>query len=119
VRDMLKAGASGYIVKESFNDDVAATIRAVHEGKAIFSQEVAKTLIHPDAPRPAKDYGLTAREREILEVLVEGKTNSEITEILTISLSTAKFHVRSIFAKLGVTNRVEAVTLTIEQKLLS
>ncbi|HLY24868.1 MAG TPA: response regulator transcription factor [Aggregatilineales bacterium] len=120
VREMLKAGASGYILKETFNDDVAATIRGVYEGKAIFSQEVAQTLFHSEVPPPGpgKDYGLTAREREILHLLIEGKNNGEIAAALTISISTAKFHVRSIFAKLGVTNRVEAVALAVEEKLL-
>src|SRR5258708_2182149 len=119
VREMLRAGASGFIVKESLNNDVASIIRTVYEGKAIFSQEVAQTLLQSDAPRPTMDYGLTPREREILQLLVEGNNNGEIASLLTISISSAKFHVRSIFAKLGVTNRVEAVALAIVEKLLS
>ena len=118
VRAMLEAGAVGYVLKTSSIDDLAHTIRAAHAGTSVFSPEVTQALLRSAPAEPTQEFGLTARESEILKLLVEGLNNGEIAAKLTISLSTVKFHVSSIFAKLGVTNRVEAVALAVEKKLL-
>jgi two-component system, NarL family, response regulator LiaR len=121
VRQMLNAGAVGYVLKNASIDDLVHTIRAAHSGKIVLSPEVSALLLAPQAaPAPVRntDFGLTQREREILRLLVSGKNNGEIAAALVISLSTVKFHVSSIFAKLNVTNRVEAARLAMENGLL-
>lgn len=121
VRQMLAAGTNGYLLKNSSIDDLADTIRNVYAGKFIFSAEVAQSLLNTptDAEAsPTTRYDLTARELEILRLIVGGLSNSEIAAALTISVSTAKFHVSNVIAKLGVTNRVEAVALAMAQKLI-
>ena len=121
VRDMLNAGAVGYVLKNASIDDLVHTVRAAHSGKIVLSPEISTLLLEmPHAPAPvhSADYGLTQREREILKLVVSGRNNGEIAGTLTISLSTVKFHVSSIFGKLGVTNRVEAARLAMESGLL-
>ncbi len=119
VRAMLQVGAVGYVLKTASIDDLAQTIRTAHSGKLVFSPEVMHVLLNPPPDNPPQDFGLTSREREVLRLLVNGLNNAEIAEALTISLSTTKFHVSSIFAKLGVTNRVEAVALAVEKRLVN
>ncbi len=119
VRAMLQAGAVGYVLKTSSIDDLAHTIRAAYAGKSVFSPEITHALLNVPRPEAPPEYGLTAREREVLKLLVDGLNNAEIAAALTISLSTAKFHVSSVLAKLGVTNRVEAVALAVEKKLVN
>jgi two-component system, NarL family, response regulator LiaR len=117
VRDMLLAGAVGYLLKNSSIDDLASTIRAAYAGKAVFSPEITQALLQkPESPQ--QDYGLTSRELEILKLMVNGLNNTEIANFLTISPSTAKFHVGHVLSKLGVTSRVEAVALAVSQNLV-
>jgi DNA-binding NarL/FixJ family response regulator len=121
VRQMLNAGAVGYVLKNTSIDDLAHTVRAAHSGKVVLSPEISSLLLEMPPTGPltrSADYGLTQREREILTLVVRGKNNGEIAAALTISLSTVKFHVSSIFGKLGVTNRVEAARLAMESGLL-
>lgn len=122
VRAMLNAGAIGYVLKNASIDDLAHTIRAAHSGKIVLSPEATALLLQPistQAPARMSDFGLTQREREILRLVVNGKNNGEIASQLVISLSTVKFHVSSIFAKLNVTNRVEAARIAMEYSLLN
>jgi len=119
VRAMLQAGAIGYVLKTASIDDMANTIRTAYSGKSVFSPEVMSALLNAPQVTPPQDFGLTPREHEVLKLLVNGLNNTEIAEALTISISTAKFHVSSIFAKLGVANRVEAVALAVEKKLVN
>ena len=119
IRAMLQAGAVGYVLKTSLIDDLAHTIRAAYAGQSVFSPEVTQVLLQPAQTPPPQDFGLTPREREILKLMAEGLNNREIAAALTISLSTAKFHVSSVLAKLGVTNRVEAVALALAKRLVS
>lgn len=117
VRQMLNAGAVGYVLKNASIDDLVHTVRAAHSGKVVLSPEISTLLLEmPAAPEALKsaDYGLTQREREILKLVVSGRNNGEIAAALGISLSTVKFHVSSIFGKLRVTNRVEAARLAVE-----
>lgn len=120
VQGMINAGAVGYIVKTASLDDIANTIRASNQGKAVFSMEVTDTLFAPakSEEQPSIDYHLTRREQEILTLIVEGLNNRQIADKLVISVSTVRFHVSSIFEKLGVSNRVEAVGIAFEQHLL-
>ena len=110
------------MLKNASIDDLVHTIRAAHSGKIVLSPEASTLLLQPAsspaAPAKSNDFGLTQREREILKLVVDGKNNSEIAALLIISLSTVKFHVSSIFAKMTVTNRVEAARMAMEHGLL-
>ena len=117
ILQFLQAGASGYLLKQGSIDDLAETIRAVFSGKAVFSPEVTQTLLRK-SDNPHHDYGFTARELEILKLMVEGQSNTDIAMILNISPSTAKFHVGNVLSKLGVSSRVEAVALAVAQNLV-
>jgi len=119
VRAMLQAGAIGYVLKTASIDDLAHTIRTAYSGKSVFSPEVMNILLNLPQDKPPQDFGLTSREREVLKLLVNGLNNAEIAQALTISLSTTKFHVSRVFAKLGVTNRVEAAALAVEKRLVN
>lgn len=118
IRLMLKAGAIGYLLKTVSMDDVTNAIRQAKHGRLTLSPEVAEILLTPPAiPLGAANYHLTERELEVLSYMVQGLNNLEIAEQLTIAYSTIKFHVSSIFAKLNVNNRVEAVRIALEADL--
>ncbi len=119
VQRALQAGAIGYLLKNVGADELAAAIRAAYAGRPTLAPEVAAALIHVASQPPAPRYDLTAREREVLALLVDGLSNPEIARRLTISRSTVKFHISSILAKLGVTSRTEAVGLAIRQHLVT
>lgn len=113
---MLQNGAVGYITKSSLAEDLAATIRAAHHGKLVFSSEVAEHLMK--APRPADDFQLTEREMEVLERMAEGLTNQQAALQLEISQSTLKYHVKNICVKLGVETRSEALVIAAKNNLI-
>ncbi len=81
------------------------------------SPEVAQALVHA-MQHTAETELLTEREKEILKLMVEGLNNSEIAERVVVSLSTVKYHVSNILSKLGVTNRVSAIAMAIQKKLV-
>ena len=118
VQEALRAGAIGYLLKTSSAHDIAAGIRAAMNGQSILSAEAAKALIQPQNRDVKLDYHLKVRELEILELLVHGRTNAEIAQMLSISLSTVKFYISSILTKLNVTGRTEAVALALQQGLV-
>ena len=108
----MRAGARGYLVKGSDRDEVLRGIRAVAAGDAIFSSRVADRLAalladQPVAPRAFPN--LTERERQVLEQMARGLTNSEIASELGISLKTVRNNVSNIFTKLEVSGRAQAV----------
>ena len=113
---MLKNGAVGYQTKSSLADDLAETIRAICQGKMVFSSEVGAQLVSP--PQPAVDYGLTDRELEVLVLLGEGLTNQQSAQKLSISQSTLKYHMTNIYRKLGVQTRSEALVLAAKNNLI-
>ena len=113
---MLKNGAVGYLTKSSLADDLAETIRAICQGKMVFSSEVGAQLVSP--PQPAVDYGLTDRELEVLVLLGEGLTNQQSAQKLSISQSTLKYHMTNIYRKLGVQTRSEALVLAAKNNLI-
>jgi NarL family two-component system response regulator LiaR len=118
IHEMMSAGAVGYVLKNASLDELANSIRAVHSGANVFSGEVAQTLLRPYQPvGPTKDYGLSARELEVLTLMVKGYNNKQIAHQLTISEPTVKFHVSRILAKLQVSGRVEAVAIAVEKHL--
>ncbi|MCG3209857.1 MAG: Transcriptional regulatory protein LiaR [Anaerolineae bacterium] len=118
VQEALQAGATGYLLKNVTAVELAAAIHAAYEGQRTLSPEATQALIDASVQPPQPDYGLTLREREVLTLIVEGLNNAEIAEQLVISLSTVKFHVSSIFSKLGVSSRAEAIALAWQHKLV-
>jgi DNA-binding NarL/FixJ family response regulator len=110
----MRAGARGYLLKDSSSQEVGHAIRAVASGEAIFGPEVAQRLISFfSAPSPAVSRRafpeLTEREEEVLSLVAQGKTNQQIAKELFVSLKTVRNHVSNIFLKLQVADRAQAV----------
>ena len=118
VKDAVSSGAIGFLMKNASIDELAAAIRNAHAGKATLAPEAAQILMDAASKPPEIDYGLTNREREVLAEMVDGKTNPEIAEVLSVSRATVKSHVSNVLGKLNVTSRVEAVKLALEKKLI-
>ncbi len=116
-RLMMRAGIVGYILKSSLNADLISAIRAVVSGSIVLASEIAAELFNPTAPAPSADFRLTERELEILKQMAAGLSNGEIAAVLTISVSTVKFHVANILNKLHVETRAEAVVLAVRNAL--
>lgn len=119
VKNALEAGAIAYLIKDVSAEELARAIRAANSGRATLSSDAAQALVQSSTKSPQPGLDLTAREREVLVLLVEGLNNTQIAEMLTVSPSTIKSHVSSILSKLGVTTRTEAVTLAFRHKLVS
>jgi NarL family two-component system response regulator LiaR len=118
VQGAMEAGAIGYLLKNVSADELAGAIRAAHAGRPTLAPEAAQALIHA-ATQPRKPgYDLTNREHEVLELMVEGLSNSEIADRLVVSSSTVKFHVSNILSKLAVKSRTEAVALALQEGLV-
>ena len=117
VQNALKAGAIGYLMKNVSARELATAIRAARDGKMILSPETAQALVRV-SQQTQESETLTEREREVLRLMVEGLNNAEIAEQLVVSLSTVKYHISNILMKLGVNNRVAAVTMAIQRKLV-
>lgn len=110
--EALKAGATGYILKRSTSAEIVAAIRDVRDGGSPMSSSIARRVVQYFAPKPAAPEvsTLTDREREVLEALSEGRQYVEVGEWLGMSLNTVRKHVRSIYEKLHVNSRQEAVS---------
>ncbi len=119
VQKALQAGAISYLLKNVSADELAAAIRAAHMGRSTLAPEAAEALVRAAAQPPERGFDLTARERDVLELMVKGLSNVEIAESLVVSQSTIKTHVSSILAKLGVASRTEAVALAIQHHLVN
>ena len=115
----LEAGAVSYILKTSRAGEIAAAIRKTHDGQSILEPEVAGKLMANMKRRDQRELHeeLTAREFEVLRLLAEGKTNTEIAEELFIALKTAKVHVSSVLHKLQVQDRTQAVVYAYKHRL--
>ncbi len=125
VFDALKAGASGFLLKDAPADQLIAGIRVIAAGDALLAPQVTKRLIEEFASRPTPPpegpvelAELTAREREILTLMARGLTNGEIAGELVLGESTVKTHVGNILSKLGLRDRVQAVVLAYETGLV-
>ena len=117
VQEALRAGATGYLMKTVTAHELLAAIRAAHEGKMTLSPEATEALVRANS-QPREMTELTDREREVLRLMVDGMDNGQIAATLVVSLSTVKYHISNILAKLGVDNRVTAVTTAIHKKLV-
>lgn len=119
IKKALEAGAIGYLLKDVLADDLARAIRAAHAGRATLSPEAAQSLVETTNLPPAPGLDLTEREREVLALMVEGLSNSQIAIKLSVSSSTIKSHVSNVLSKLGVTSRTEAVSLALRNRIVS
>ncbi|MCX5436312.1 response regulator transcription factor [Streptomyces sp. NBC_00063] len=123
----LRAGASGFAVKDMALDDILAAIRVVAAGDVPIAPGITRRLIadfvgRPEpsparAPRPVE--GITEREREVLTLVGLGRSNSEIADELYITVATTKSHVARLFTKLGARDRVQLVIIAYESGLVS
>jgi len=106
----MRAGARGYLLKGSEQDEVQRAIRAIASGEAIFGPDIANRLIAYFSSANATAFPeLTDREREVLELIAQGKNNQAIAGELVLSLKTVRNHVSNVFNKLRVTDRAGAI----------
>lgn len=109
----LRAGAKAYLMKDVQPEELFRCIRTVHAGEAYLQPKIAARLVQRVQEDP-----LTEREEQILELLAEGKSNRAIGQVLGIFESTVKSHLKSLFAKLDVTSRAEAIALAAKRGLV-
>lgn len=121
----LKAGARGYLLKDSPETDLINAIRAVHEGKAFFSPAISKMLAD-DYLRHLRQRGgedsydlLTPREREVLHLLAEGRSNKEVATVLDLSLYTVETHRANILQKLNLRGTPELILYAVRKGVIS
>ena len=119
VHGVLAAGAISYLLKNVTSDELAAAIRAASVGKSTLSPEAAKALVQATRPAEQPLYDLTEREKEVLNLVVQGQSNQQIADALVISIATVKAHVSSILSKLQVSSRAEAIAYAIKHKIVS
>ena len=117
VQRALGSGAISYLLKNVGAEELAGAIRGAKVGRPTLAPEAAQALI-TRVRHPAQGHDLTAREREVLALLVKGMTNAQIAQRLIVGRSTVKFHVSSVLTKLGVSSRTEAVALALQLKLV-
>jgi two-component system response regulator NreC len=121
----LKAGARGYLLKDSAENDLIEAIKALNEGKAFFSPEISKVLaedyVREITVRGVEDTYelLTPREKEMLHFLVEGKSNKEIASSLSLSLYTVETHRRNLQAKLNLHSFAELILYAVRKGIIA
>ncbi|RSN66828.1 MULTISPECIES: response regulator transcription factor [Actinomadura] len=117
----MRAGARGYLLKESGAEEIARAVRAVAAGEAIYGPEIARRVLtfFTDMPDPRRSAfpELTEREREVLALIAQGRSNTEIAGTLFLSPKTVRNHVSNIFMKLHVADRAQAIVLAREAGL--
>jgi DNA-binding NarL/FixJ family response regulator len=123
VYDALRAGASGFLLKDATPEQILDAIRVIGRGDALLSPGVTRRLIADFAARvklspPAQIGQLTPREREVFESLARGRSNAEIARDLSLAEQTVKTHVSAVLFKLGLRDRVQAVVLAYESGLV-
>lgn len=119
VQGALQAGAIGYLLKDVAMGELADAIRAAYAGQAFLAPPAVRALAAACAQPDAPSDDLSPRQREVLTLMVDGLSNAEIADRLSISPSTARFHVSRILHKLGAANRAEATALAVKHRLVS
>jgi two-component system, NarL family, response regulator NreC len=121
----LKAGARGYLLKDSAESDLVRAIHAVAEGKSFFSPTVSKVLLEDYVRKLQRTGGedsydlLTPREREILQLIAEGKSNKEIANMLNLSVYTVETHRANLMEKLGLKSVPELILYAVRKGIIS
>jgi DNA-binding NarL/FixJ family response regulator len=123
VRRFLKAGVSGYVLKKAAGADLVSAIRAVMRGGLVLDPEVARTALQEtgasdEAEAPDAYESLTDREKQVLKLVAEGRTNKEIADLLGISVKTAMSHREHVMLKLQVHNRTELVRFALRHGVI-
>ena len=113
VAHALRAGAAGALLKNIDNDELVRALERVNDGETVISPEINQ-LLRSDPPTP----DLSKRQQEILDLLVKGRTNGEIADILSLQEDSIKKVVNAIFEKIGARNRAEAVAIALRKHLL-
>ena len=112
----MREGAAGVLYKDVDPDALVRAIRAVHDGHLLLAPEAAETLLQPATWQNRGLDALTAREREVLAELAQGRSNREIARALHVAEKTVKAHVSSVLAKLGVQDRTQAALLAVRHE---
>jgi NarL family two-component system response regulator LiaR len=120
----LKAGASGYLLKDSDSEELVRSIREIQRGESSIDPKIARRLLReisapPPHSQPAEVDPLTNREVEVLKLVAKGKTNQEIADQLVISEGTVRTHVSNILAKLHLASRTQATLYALRKGLTS
>jgi len=120
VREILRAGARGYLVKDSEDDDLVRAIRSVHRGEAFLSPAISDAVLSDYRRHVSNPVDvLTSREREVLTMVAEGKTNKEIAAVLNLSVYTVESHRGSVMEKLNLHNSGDMVRFAIRNGLIA
>ena len=122
-REMLEVGASGYIIKRAAATELVSAIRAVYHGEAVLSPAITRLMLEDylnhDTRRDRDDpNALSSREREVLQLIAEGKTSREIAEILNLSVKTVQSHRTNLMQKLDLHDRGELIKYAIQKKII-
>jgi DNA-binding NarL/FixJ family response regulator len=125
VFEALRAGASGFLLKDAPAADLVHAVRVVARGDGLLAPSVTRRLIaeyagrpRPDRPRPAQLNALTARETDVLRLIARGRSNTEIADDLVVAEQTVKTHVGRILSKLDLRDRAQAVVFAYETGLI-
>ena len=121
VYDAMRAGASGFLLKSSPPEQLTGAIRLIHSGESLLAPSITRRLIEdfvrrppPGAPMDPRLSSLTPRELDVLRMIAQGRSNTEIAKELTLSEGTIKTHVNHLFSKLNLRDRTQAVVIAYE-----
>jgi DNA-binding NarL/FixJ family response regulator len=122
VQRFLKAGASGYVLKKAAGADLVSAIRAVHRGGLVLDPSVARDVLEA-APGPGAETedsydGLTDREKQVLKLVAEGRSNKDVADVLGISVKTAMTHREHVMDKLGLHNRTDLIRFALRRGII-
>ncbi|MBZ0283822.1 MAG: response regulator transcription factor [Anaerolineae bacterium] len=117
VNSMLKSGAAGYILKNTSVDELENVIRTVAKGNSVIDSNLMQKVLQPNLSLQT-NTGLSPRELEIIKLISRGMSYNQVANSLTISLSTVKFHIGNILAKLGVETRNEAIVVAAKNNII-
>jgi two-component system, NarL family, response regulator NreC len=123
IRQALANGAMGYILKDAATHELVDAIRAVYRGEAVLSPAITRLVIEDylrwgDIQKNRSSDGLSPREREVLQLIAEGYSNRQISEIMSISIKTVQTHRMNLMAKLDLHDRADLIKYAIQRKII-